>query len=86
MKVIFPLLFILLVLSFGIEIHVFYILYCVCGLENDGPLKLVDANICDVKLYNFCDHTCFTDCLSKYGVRALALCSASGECICRYHC
>nr|KYP34347.1 hypothetical protein KK1_044715 [Cajanus cajan] len=72
MKAISSLLFIVLVLSIGIE--------------NGGPLKGTYAKLCDIKLYDYCDDTCTPDCLKKYGKKVTALCNESGSCICRYQC
>ncbi|KAG4947162.1 hypothetical protein AAZX31_15G208300 [Glycine max] len=56
------------------------------GIENEGPLKVIEAKICDIKLYNYCDQSCFTDCFRKYGKKVLPLCNEWGQCICRYRC
>jgi len=72
MKIIFPFLFILL-LSIGIE--------------NEGPMKMAEGKICDVKLYDYCDENCYNDCPKMYGKGAIGFCKFNPEvCICRRKC
>ncbi|KAG4947159.1 hypothetical protein JHK87_043166 [Glycine soja] len=55
--------------------------------ENEGPLKVIEAKICDEELYNYCDESCFTDiCAKKYGSTSIPLCNELNHCICRYRC
>ncbi|CAJ1978623.1 unnamed protein product [Sphenostylis stenocarpa] len=72
MKVLSSILFLLLVISIGIE--------------NEGALKGTEAKLCDVKLYDYCEADCFSDCPKKYGSKAIGMCSPASECICRWQC
>ncbi|KAL2963675.1 hypothetical protein AAZX31_17G215200 [Glycine max] len=57
------------------------------GNGNEGPLKVIEAKICDVKLYDYCEENCFTDtCVQKYGNTAIHLCNELNQCMCRYRC
>lgn len=59
----------------------------ICETGNEGPLKVTEAKVCEVKLYNFCESdNCFVDCPKKYGNGASAHCSLDGDCICVYPC
>jgi len=55
--------------------------------ENEGPMKVAEAKFCDVELYNYCDHSCYTDCPKKYGPKAVGMCNFNPQkCICRRPC
>ncbi|KAL2950881.1 hypothetical protein AAZX31_19G015200 [Glycine max] len=57
------------------------------GIGNEGSLKVTEAKICDVKLYDYCEESCFTDtCIQKYGDTAIHFCNELNQCICRYRC
>lgn len=59
----------------------------VCDTGNEGSLKVTEAKICDVKLYDYCEENCFTDtCVQKYGNTAIHLCNELNQCMCRYRC
>lgn len=56
-------------------------------VENEGPMTVVEAKICDIKLYDYCDENCYTDCPKIYGAKAIGLCDYNfGVCICRRQC
>ncbi|RDY10380.1 hypothetical protein CR513_05114, partial [Mucuna pruriens] len=70
-----------------ISLVLFTLLVLFIGIDNEGPLKVIEAKICDVKLYDYCDENCYTDCSKKYGKRAIGICNPDAyECICRYKC
>ncbi|KAG5002187.1 hypothetical protein JHK87_023259 [Glycine soja] len=71
MKV-FSVLFIMLVFSIGIE--------------NEGSFRVIEAKTCEIKLYDYCDDTCFTECVRRYESKVSPVCNEVGQCICRYHC
>ncbi|KAG5017720.1 hypothetical protein JHK85_023856 [Glycine max] len=71
MKV-FSVLFIMLVFSIGIE--------------NEGSFRVIEAKTCEIKLYDYCDDTCFTECVRRYKSKVSPVCNEVGQCICRYHC
>ncbi|ESW05510.1 hypothetical protein PHAVU_011G185600 [Phaseolus vulgaris] len=59
------------------------------GIGNEGPMKVVEGKNCDVKLYNYCEENCFTDCPKKYQNRAIGFCNNDYRppiCMCRYRC
>ncbi|KAK7342637.1 hypothetical protein VNO80_25593 [Phaseolus coccineus] len=64
----------------------FVLLVLSIGMENEGPLKMIEARFCDVKLYDYCEAECFTDCPKKYGKKAMGLCNETSQCICRWEC
>ncbi|KAG5020551.1 hypothetical protein JHK87_016406 [Glycine soja] len=64
----------------------FVVLILSIGIENEGPLKVTKANICDVKLYDYCEEDCFTDCPKKYGKKAQGICNEASQCVCRWQC
>ncbi|QCD83280.1 hypothetical protein DEO72_LG2g3624 [Vigna unguiculata] len=56
-------------------------------IESDGPLKMIQGKVCEVKLYDYCESdNCLVDCPKKYGAGASAHCSLTGECLCDYPC
>ncbi|QCD83250.1 hypothetical protein DEO72_LG2g3593 [Vigna unguiculata] len=56
-------------------------------IESDGPLKMIEGKVCEVKLYDYCESdNCLVDCPKKYGAGASAHCSVTGECLCDYPC
>ncbi|RDY08598.1 hypothetical protein CR513_07142, partial [Mucuna pruriens] len=76
-------LIILLVLFIGIDS--WFSIQCI--VENEGPLKVIESKICDVKLYDYCDQDCYIDCPKKYGQRAIGICDWNmNVCICRGQC
>jgi len=102
MKIAFSLLLILL-LSIGIGMLCFSILHrtsiicferLLCFLhkflfvaENEGPIKVTEAKICDVKLYDYCDEDCYNNCPKIFGARAIGFCNFNPQvCICRRQC
>ncbi|KAG5000995.1 hypothetical protein AAZX31_08G224900 [Glycine max] len=58
------------------------------GIENEGPLKLIEARTCEETLYEFScvSNKCGTDCRNKHGNFASGDCNAIEDCICRYPC
>ena len=55
--------------------------------ETEGPMKLVEGKICDLKLYNYCDEDCSTDCPKMFGPNAIGFCNFNPQvCICRRQC
>jgi len=62
-------------------------LYMFCETESNGPLKMIEGKVCEVKLYDYCEiDNCMVDCPKKYGGGASAHCSLTGECLCDYPC
>ena len=43
----------------------------VYDVENEGPLKMIEARLCDVKLYDYCEAECFIDMERKQWVCAM---------------
>nr|KYP32998.1 hypothetical protein KK1_046207 [Cajanus cajan] len=74
MKTIISVLIVLLVLSIGIE--------------NEGPVKVIEARSCEEKLYeNDCqENKCNADCHRKHGNLASGMCNAIEDCICNFPC
>jgi len=57
--------------------------------ENEGPMKVAEGKICDVKLYDYCEENCFNDCPRKYSNFAVGVCNYDVKppvCMCRMHC
>jgi len=55
--------------------------------ENEGPMKVTEAKVCEVKLYDYCEgDNCFVDCPKKYGKAATVRCGLHDECFCDYPC
>ncbi|KAG5000994.1 hypothetical protein AAZX31_08G224700 [Glycine max] len=75
MNAIIPVLIVLLVLTNGIE--------------NEGPLKMIEARSCkDIIFVDWgCeDNTCNTDCRQKHGRLASGLCNETENCLCHFPC
>ena len=65
----------------------FSIEYCVCDVENEGAMKVVEAGRCDEKLNEDCQESkCDGDCVRKHGNLASGRCNAIEDCICRFPC
>ncbi|RDX59379.1 hypothetical protein CR513_61867, partial [Mucuna pruriens] len=65
----------------------FTLLVLFIGIEKEGALKVIEAKICDIKLYDYCDEDCYSDCPKKYGKKAIGFCNPDAyQCICRYQC
>ncbi|BAT89638.1 hypothetical protein VIGAN_06064000 [Vigna angularis var. angularis] len=66
---------------------IFMIMFVSIGIENEGPMIVAEGKICDVKLYDFCDRSCFRDCPKMFGEKATSICNFNPEeCICRRQC
>ncbi|KAL2326066.1 hypothetical protein Fmac_025124 [Flemingia macrophylla] len=74
MKIIISALIVMLVLSVGIE--------------NEGPIKVIEGRSCEEKLYeNTCEEKeCNVACQKKHGNSATGHCNAIEDCICRFPC
>jgi len=60
----------------------------VCNIENEGPLKVIEARICEDTLYQLqCnDFKCNTACRKKYGKLASGMCNVVDDCTCHFPC
>nr|KYP35121.1 hypothetical protein KK1_043857 [Cajanus cajan] len=58
------------------------------SIENEGPLKVVEAQRCKEILYNKCEDNdkCFNVCRKKHGNLASGVCDYKEDCICQYPC
>ncbi|ESW05514.1 hypothetical protein PHAVU_011G186000 [Phaseolus vulgaris] len=55
------------------------------GMENKGPMKVVEGKMCEMFLYNYCDENCYSDCPKWYGPKTIGVCIEK-VCKCRYEC
>ena len=55
----------------------FSIEYCVCDVENEWAMKVVEEGMCDEKLNEHCQESkCNNDCVRKHGNSAIGSCNA----------